>query len=121
MRFVSRIGFILFFCFSFVVWNFAEIGNGQNREIDIILEQKIPMKDGIHLSARIWKPADMDAPLPAIFVLTPYVSDEAQQRATFFAQNGYVYVSVDCRGRGNSEGEFYPFEQDGPDGAQVVE
>ncbi len=121
MRFVLKICFILFFCFFFVVWNFAETENVKYSEIDILPDQKIPMRDGIHLAARIWKPAEMDAPLPAIFVLTPYVSDEAQQRATFFAQNGYVYVSVDCRGRGNSEGEFYPFEQDGPDGAQVVE
>lgn len=91
------------------------------KEIEIVLDQKIRMNDGINLAAKIWKPADLKYPLPAIFVLTPYISDEAQQRAAFFAQNGYVYISVDCRGRGNSEGEFYPFEQDGPDGAQIVE
>jgi len=90
------------------------------KEIEIILDQKIRMNDGINLAAKAWKPADLKEPLPAIFVLTPYISDEAQQRAKFFAQNGYAFVSVDCRGRGNSEGEFYPFEQDGPDGAQIV-
>ncbi len=121
MKRASRIGFIFIFCFFFVVCLFAETEIDKYREIDIILDQKIPMRDGINLAAKIWKPADMEDPLPAIFVLTPYVSDEAQQRATFFAQNGYVYVSVDCRGRGNSEGEFFPFERDGPDGARVVE
>jgi putative CocE/NonD family hydrolase len=99
----------------------AEAEKYKTTEIEIILDQKIKMNDGVHLAAKIWKPASMNEPLPAIFVLTPYVSDEAQQRATFFAQNGYVFVSVDCRGRGDSEGDFYPFEQDGPDGAQVVE
>jgi uncharacterized protein len=28
---------------------------------------------------------------------------------------------VDCRGRGNSEGEFFPTENDGADGAQVID
>jgi putative CocE/NonD family hydrolase len=121
MKMASRIGFVFILCFFFVVCILAETEKDKYREIDIILDQLIPMRDGINLAAKIWKPTDMEDPLPAIFVLTPYVSDEAQQRATFFAQNGYVYISVDCRGRGNSDGEFFPFEQDGPDGAQVVE
>ena len=36
------------------------------------------------------------------------MSDESQKRGTFFANNGYVYISVDVRGRGNSDGEFNP-------------
>lgn len=116
MRTIFRLGLVLaLFLIS------IHAGLPKEKEIEMILDQKIPMKDGIHLAAKIWKPAQMEATLPAVLVLTPYVSDEAQQRATFFARNGYVFVSVDCRGRGNSEGEFYPFEQDGPDGAQIVE
>ena len=115
-----KLGFVLFFCCHMAFFVLAEPNKDKTGEIDIVLEQQITMKDGIKLAAKIWKPAGLEKPVPAIFVLTPYISDEAQQRATFFAQHGYVYVSVDCRGRGNSEGEFYPFEQDGPDGAQVV-
>jgi len=121
MKNLFKVGGILLLCCILAASVYAEEKKNKSKEIEIILDQKIRMSDGIHLAAKIWKPAEMKNPLPAVFVLTPYISDEAQKRATFFAQNGYVYVSVDCRGRANSEGEFYPFEQDGPDGAQVVE
>ncbi len=121
MKHSSKMCFVLVFCCIIATSIFAEEKKVKSNEIEILLDQKIRMRDGIHLAAKIWKPAEIKEPLPVIFVFTPYISDEAQQRATFFAQNGYVYVSVDCRGRGNSEGEFYPFEQDGPYGAQVVE
>lgn len=90
-------------------------------EMEIIPYQRIRLKDGVHLSARIWKPAAQKKRLPAILMMTPYIADEGQPYATFFTRHEYVFVCLDCRGRGNSEGEFLPLEQDGPDGAQVVE
>ena len=59
---------------------------GEYKEIDILLHQKVKMDDGICLSANVFKPADMKEPLPAIFTFTPYVSDEGQERGSFFAQ-----------------------------------
>ena len=88
--------------------------------IQILPDQKITMRDGVQLAARIWMPAEMKDPLPAIFALTPYVADEGQKRGMYFAGNGYVYLQVDCRGRGNSEGVFYPDEREGEDGADIV-
>jgi len=85
------------------------------------LDQKIPMRDDTHLSAFIWKPSGMTEPMPAICVLTPYGGEKAHGDGKFFARNGYVVVNVDVRGRGNSDGEHYPFENDGPDGYDVVE
>lgn len=81
-------------------------------DIKVILDQKIPLRDGVKVSARIWIPDDVVSPLPAVLVYTPYISDESQGRGTFFARNGYVYMSVDVPGRGNSEGVFYPLEGD---------
>lgn len=111
---------IVLFCI-FMSFVFPREAKSEYKEIDILLHQKVKMDDGICLSANIFKPAEMKEPLPAIFTFTPYVSDEGQERGSFFAQNGYVYVHVDVRGRGNSEGEFLPIEKDGPDGAQVVQ
>lgn len=116
---MKRVVTALFCIFVFFV--FVGEAGGEYKEIDILLHQKIGMADGVCLSANIFKPAEMNEPLPAIFTFTPYVSDEGQKRGTFFAQNGYVYVHVDVRGRGNSQGEFLPIERDGPDGAQVVQ
>lgn len=90
----------------------AARGGEKQVDVNIILDQKIPMRDGIRLSARIWLPEEMPEPLPVVFVFTPYISDESQNRGMFFAKNGYVYTSVDVRGRGNSEGIFFPLEGD---------
>jgi putative CocE/NonD family hydrolase len=116
---MKRVLTVLFCIYmSFV---FPREAKGEYKEIDILLHQEIKMDDGICLSANIFKPAEMKEPLPAVFTFTPYVSDEGQLRGTFFAQNGYVYVHVDVRGRGNSGGKFLPIEKDGPDGVQVVQ
>jgi len=110
----------LLILFSILLLSTEAPGKHQN-EIQIIINQNIPMRDGVQLAARIWKPAKMASPLPAIFALTPYVADEAQEKGMFFARSGYVYLQVDCRGRGNSEGNFIPNENEGRDGADIVE
>jgi putative CocE/NonD family hydrolase len=81
---------------------------------------KIPMRDGIDLNATLYKP-EGEQPVPAIFTLTPYISDTYHPRAYYFARNGYAFLLVDCRGRGNSQGVFEPFFNDGQDGHDVVE
>ncbi len=87
----------------------------------LITDVMIPMRDGVHLNARIYSPTDVAEPGPAILSLTPYTSDDAHERASFFARNGYVYVNANTRGRGGSEGESWPLEQDGPDGHDLVQ
>jgi predicted acyl esterase len=67
-------------------------------DVKIIPDQKIAMRDGVKLSARIWMPEEM--------------ANESQRRGMFFAQNGYVYTRVDVRGRGHSAGIFFPLEGD---------
>ena len=89
--------------------------------MDVTMQQMIPMRDGVHLAAMIWKPAVMDKPLPVVMVLTPYIRQEGQTRAAKFTQAGYVYVVVDVRGRGDSEGVYKPLWGNGPDGADAVE
>jgi uncharacterized protein len=78
------------------------------------------MRDGVQLNATLFKPAGA-GPLPAIFTLTPYISDTYYPRAAYFARHGYVYLLVDVRGRGNSGGAFEPFANEGRDGRDVVE
>lgn len=85
-----------------------------------ITDATIPMRDGAELHARIWRPVAVDS-VPAIVSLTPYTSDDAHDRARFFAERGYVYVNVDVRGRGGSDGTFWPFARDGVDGHDAVQ
>jgi putative CocE/NonD family hydrolase len=85
----------------------------------ITLDARAPMRDGVALSARIWRPS---APgrYPVVMQHTPYLSDEAQARARKFVAAGYAYASIDRRGRGTSEGRFVPLEGSGADGADAI-
>ena len=81
---------------------------------------KIPMRDKVELNATLYLPKNSPR-TPAIFTLTPYVSDTYHPRAAYFASHGYAFALVDVRGRGNSGGEFEPFAQEPRDGYDVVE
>jgi len=81
---------------------------------------KIPMRDGIQLSATVYTPSDRP-PAPAVVTLTPYTCDQYHQRGVEFAAAGLPFVIVDVRGRGNSEGTFRPFTQEANDASDVVE
>ncbi|MCI0415309.1 CocE/NonD family hydrolase [bacterium] len=91
------------------------------QEVELVWGFKIPLRDGVRLSGTVYKPAKQKEALPVIFTLTPYTADTYHQRAFYFAKNGYVFVLVDVRGRGNSEGTFEPFANEGQDGHDVVE
>ena len=91
-----------------------------DKNVDFLWGVKIPMRDGIHLGATLYKPKGPE-PVPAILTLTPYIADSYHPRAFYFAQHGYAFVLADCRGRGNSEGEFEPMMNEGPDGHDLVE
>lgn len=95
--------------------------NSDAKAVSFSWGQKIPLRDGVKLNGTVFKPRVMAQPLPVIFTFTPYVADSYQNRAMYFARHGYVYVLVDVRGRGNSEGRFTPLENDGRDGYDVVE
>jgi len=92
----------------------------ESTEIDLIWAVKLPMRDGVKLNATIYKPKSMPEPLPVVFTFTPYISDTYHERAMYFSRNGYVFALVDVRGRGNSEGKFEPFVNEGRDGHDVV-
>ncbi|HKS54572.1 MAG TPA: CocE/NonD family hydrolase [Steroidobacteraceae bacterium] len=81
---------------------------------------RIPMRDGVHLSASLYLPRGLNAPRPAIFSLIPYTSDRYHPEGISLSENGYPYLAVDMRGRGDSEGEFSPFVTDMDDGRDIA-
>jgi putative CocE/NonD family hydrolase len=82
---------------------------------------KIPLRDGVKLNATLYKPQGQKDPLPCVFTLTPYIAQSYHDRGVYFAGHGYVFLSIDVRGRGNSDGEFTPLLQEAKDGHDVVE
>ena len=63
-------------------------------------------------------------PWPALLMRQPYGRDIAStvvyRHPSWYAMHGYHVVIQDVRGRGDSEGEFYPFRHEGRDGAETI-
>ncbi|HET7374448.1 MAG TPA: CocE/NonD family hydrolase [Gemmatimonadaceae bacterium] len=70
----------------------------------------IAMRDGVRLNTDIYAPRDQSGPLPMIFLRTPYGIDNraGSLNASFkeLADDGYIFVFQDIRGRYRSEGQF---------------
>ena len=71
----------------------------------------IPVRDGVHLETAILTPIDQQGPLPILFRRTPYgVPDKPWEQIppSFkeLAQDGYIFVFQNLRGRFKSEGVF---------------
>jgi uncharacterized protein len=96
----------------------APINPGQ---VDLRWGVKIPLRDGVRLEATVYTPRNQTAPAPCIFTLTPYIAQSYHERGMYFAAHGYPFLTVDVRGRGNSEGHFRPLIQEANDGYDVVE
>ena len=64
-------------------------------------------------------------PHPTLLMRQPYGRDIASTvvyaHPIWFARHGYNVVIQDVRGRGGSEGEFYPFRHERADGAATIE
>ena len=82
---------------------------------------RIPMRDGLSLHAAVWRPRGHTEPVSAVMELTPYGIDHLNEDGVFWAAEGFAYVAIDVRGRGNSDGDFVPFLRDASDGYDAVE
>jgi len=82
---------------------------------------RIALRDGVTLAADLTLPAEL--PAPAVVCRTPYGRCNERQVGfgDRFARAGYVAVWVDVRGRGDSDGEFEPYRNDGVDGYDVIQ
>jgi uncharacterized protein len=83
---------------------------------------RIPMRDGTLLSADIYRPV---SPAPCTAVLTRICYTKAwhphRDRGAFWAAHGYAYLVQDVRGRGDSDGDFYPIVHEMEDGSDTID
>jgi predicted acyl esterase len=77
--------------------------------VRVVRNVRIPMPDGVTLAADLHVP-EAEGRFPAILEYTPYhknnnaVYGPRAMRYPYFASHGYVFVNVDIRGTGDSEG-----------------
>ncbi len=81
----------------------------------------VPMRDGVKLHTRIYRPADVDR-APVIFVRNPYalLAFIEKLQCGALAQLGYACVLQDVRGQMGSEGEWYPITHEREDGLDAL-
>ncbi len=81
------------------------------------------MRDGVELVSDHYYPPG-PSPQPTLLMRQPYGRDIASTvvfaHPIWFARHGYNVVIQDVRGRGDSDGEFYPFRHEGADGAETI-
>jgi putative CocE/NonD family hydrolase len=96
-------------------------------ELGVVVEKNVwvPMRDGVHLAADIYRPAREGKPAPGRFptllTRTPYNKDGVSGDGRYYAERGYVVVANDVRGRYASEGTWRMMDDDPQDGYELVE
>jgi uncharacterized protein len=94
-------------------------GNGVRLERAL----KCRLSDGVTLASDHYYP-EGEGPWPTLLMRQPYGRDIASTvvyaHPIWFARYGYHVAIQDVRGRGDSEGEFYPFRNEGLDGAETI-
>jgi putative CocE/NonD family hydrolase len=85
------------------------------------------MRDGIHLSADAYRPATRGR-FPVLLSRTYYGKSrsdlgdaDSRKFVEYFVRRRYAVVIQDCRGRYDSEGEFYPEIHEADDGYDTIE
>jgi putative CocE/NonD family hydrolase len=85
---------------------------------------QIPMRDGVRLTADIYRPKSSEA-FPVIVTRTPYGKRNPHHKYGFagklFATHGYIYLVQDVRGKFGSGGDYYPYVHEAQDGHDTFE
>jgi len=96
-----------------------DCGNGVRLERGVSFR----LSDGVTLVSDHYYPGG-EGRWPTLLMRQPYGRDIASTvvyaHPVWFARQGYHVVIQDVRGRGGSEGEFYPFRSESRDGAETI-
>lgn len=91
--------------------------------VRLVRGREMQTRDGVCLISDHYFPPG-EGPFPTLLMRQPYGRDIASTvvyaHPVWFAQRGYNVVIQDVRGRGDSEGSFYPFRYEAKDGADAI-
>ncbi|MFC2164176.1 CocE/NonD family hydrolase [Acidobacteriota bacterium] len=89
----------------------------------VVMEMNVmvPMRDGVRLATDIYRP-NAEGKFPVVLIRTPYGSESKaySDRGMFYAQRGYVSSIQDCRGKYDSEGDWYGKRDETKDGDDTL-
>ena len=106
-----RLKLHLFVLVTVVSSSIAQQSQTPSKPLFKLEEVMIPVRDGVRLQTVILTPVDQQVPLPILFRRTPYgVPDKPPEQMPTsmkeLAQDGYIFVIQNLRGRFKSEGVF---------------
>ena len=113
---IRRLGPVLILA---LLWTPLAVAGG----VQTVEDVPIAMRDGVVLRADVYRPSTA-GPFPTLVYRTPYGKHfTAEWYDTHLAavERGYAVVLQDVRGRYASEGEFYPYINEGRDGYDTIE
>jgi len=88
----------------------AQAPSTENAQRYVKTNAMITMRDGVKLNTDVYAPKDQTGPLPILFRRTPYGIDGAERAFDGpykeLADDNYIFVFQDIRGRFKSEGQF---------------
>ena len=94
------------------------------KQFSLTVDRNVPvaMRDGVILYADVYRPVG-SGPNPAILMRTPYEKAKAGPAPLVvkLASAGYAVVIQDVRGRYESEGKFFAFVNERPDGYDTLD
>jgi putative CocE/NonD family hydrolase len=105
---------------SVLAIGFLGQAGGQTYRVTLEHGATAEMRDGVKLVADIYRP-EAEGKFPVLLERTPYNRAGEAGSAARMAAHGYVVIIQDTRGRFDSQGEFYPFRYESPDGYDTVE
>jgi putative CocE/NonD family hydrolase len=87
-----------------------------------LLNVMVPMRDGIELATDLFFPVMAPGERrPVLLTRTPYGKHARGDGLQRFLDAGYILALQDVRGRHDSQGEFTPMLNEGPDGYDAIE
>jgi putative CocE/NonD family hydrolase len=98
------------------------VPSGSTQPLRLKLDVKVSMRDGVLLSADIYRPPTGDT-FPVLLLRTIYDNQQGRyvEWARSFVQAGYAVVMQDCRGRFDSDGVWEPYIHETEDGYDTHE
>src|SRR2546425_11208393 len=81
----------------------------------------VPMQDGVRLATVLYRP-EGPGPYPVVLVRTPYGSEtpDFAKRGQYYVEHGYAFAVQDCRGKYDSEGDWYGRRDEAKDGSDAI-
>ena len=117
LRLTSRLRqmFLMLFVISFLLAAISSV-YAQTAPIFTRTESMIAMRDGVKLNTQVFSPTKTDEKFPIILIRTPYgignpTSEQIAAALSELAEEGYIVVQQDIRGRFKSEGSFVMLRQ----------